>query len=42
VPAGPTPPNPADVLHSERFPRFLDELSEKFDRVVLDSPPPSL
>ncbi len=39
VPAGPTPPNPADVLHSERFRRFLDELAERFDRVVLDSPP---
>jgi polysaccharide biosynthesis transport protein len=39
VPAGPTPPNPADVLHSDRFRHFLEELSEKFDRVVLDSPP---
>ena len=39
VPAGPLPPNPADILHSERFRRFLEELSERFDRVVIDSPP---
>jgi succinoglycan biosynthesis transport protein ExoP len=39
IPAGPVPPNPTDMLHSERFRHFLDELSERFDRVVLDSPP---
>jgi capsular exopolysaccharide synthesis family protein len=39
IPSGPTPPNAADVLHSERFKKFLDELGEKFDRVVIDSPP---
>ena len=39
IPAGPAPPNPADVLHSERFRKFIDELSERFDRVVIDSPP---
>jgi capsular exopolysaccharide synthesis family protein len=39
VPAGPLPPNPADILHSERFRRFLEALSERFDRVIIDSPP---
>jgi capsular exopolysaccharide synthesis family protein len=39
VPAGPVPPNPADLLHSERFKKFLADLSERFDRVVIDSPP---
>jgi succinoglycan biosynthesis transport protein ExoP len=39
IPAGPVPPNPADMLHSDRFRAFLDELSERFDRVVIDSPP---
>jgi len=39
IPTGPTPPNPADVLGSERFRTFLAELSERFDRVVIDSPP---
>jgi capsular exopolysaccharide synthesis family protein len=39
IPAGPLPPNPADILQSERFRAFLDELSERFDRIILDSPP---
>jgi polysaccharide biosynthesis transport protein len=39
IPAGPIPPNPADILHSEAFKRFIEELSQKFDRVVIDSPP---
>src|SRR4029077_6223704 len=39
VPPGPFPPTPADMLHSERFRKFLDDLSDRFDRVVIDSPP---
>lgn len=39
IPAGPTPPNPADILHSERFRRFIAELGDRFDRVIVDSPP---
>jgi capsular exopolysaccharide synthesis family protein len=39
VPAGALPPNPADVLHSARFSKFLKELGERFDRVIVDSPP---
>jgi succinoglycan biosynthesis transport protein ExoP len=39
VPAGPTPPNPADILHSERFGRFMEDLAARFDRVIIDSPP---
>lgn len=39
IPAGPTPPNPADMLHSARFRKFVEQLREKFDRVVVDSPP---
>lgn len=39
IPAGPTPPNPAELLHSDRFKRFLKELEGRFDRVILDSPP---
>jgi capsular exopolysaccharide synthesis family protein len=37
--AGPTPPNPADLMHSDAFGRLLTELRERFDRVVIDSPP---
>lgn len=39
IPSGPIPPNPADLLHSERFRNFVRELGEQFDRVILDSPP---
>jgi capsular exopolysaccharide synthesis family protein len=39
IPSGPIPPNPADILSSERFRRFLTELSNRFDRVIIDSPP---
>jgi capsular exopolysaccharide synthesis family protein len=39
IPAGSLPPNPADVLHSTRFSKFLKDLSEHFDRVIVDSPP---
>lgn len=39
VPCGPIPPNSADVVASEKFKHLLDELSLRFDRVVLDSPP---
>lgn len=37
--AGPLPPNPAELLHSERFHKLLDNLRAKYDRVVIDSPP---
>jgi polysaccharide biosynthesis transport protein len=39
VATGPLPPNPAELLHSARFKGFLAQLSERFDRVILDSPP---
>lgn len=39
LPCGPLAPNPAELLHSERFTRLLDELSERYDRLLLDSPP---
>jgi capsular exopolysaccharide synthesis family protein len=39
IPAGPTPPNPADMLQSERFAKFIEELTKRFDRIIIDSPP---
>jgi capsular exopolysaccharide synthesis family protein len=39
LPAGPTPPNPADLMHSEAFGRLISELQSRFDRIVIDSPP---
>ncbi len=39
IPCGPIPPNSADVVSSEKFRRLLDDISARFDRIVLDSPP---
>ncbi|AKV03297.1 Tyrosine-protein kinase EpsD [Labilithrix luteola] len=39
LPCGPIPPNSADVVASEKFRKLLDDLSQHFDRIVLDSPP---
>ena len=39
LPCGPTPPNPAELLHTARFREILAECRSKYDRVVLDSPP---
>jgi capsular exopolysaccharide synthesis family protein len=39
LPAGPIPPNPAELLQSDRFKQLLATLRESYDRVVIDSPP---
>ena len=39
VPSGPIPPNPAELLGSERMREFLRQAREQFDRVIVDSPP---
>jgi polysaccharide biosynthesis transport protein len=39
MPAGPLPPNPAELIHSDRFKAFLAVARSRFDRVVVDSPP---
>jgi capsular exopolysaccharide synthesis family protein len=39
LPCGALPPNPAELLHAERFKRLIAELSASFDRVIFDSPP---
>ena len=37
--SGPTPPNPAELLGSERLSQLLDFLREKYDFIILDAPP---
>jgi non-specific protein-tyrosine kinase len=41
ITSGPLPPNPAELLGSDRFHAILQQLGEEFDIVVLDSPPVS-
>jgi capsular exopolysaccharide synthesis family protein len=37
--AGPTPPNPHVLLGSERLGQLLRSLAERYDRVIVDTPP---
>ncbi len=37
--AGPHPPNPSELLSSRRMQQMLQELSQRFDRIVIDTPP---
>lgn len=39
MPGGPHVPNPAELLQSNSFTRLLCDLEERFDRIVIDSPP---
>jgi capsular exopolysaccharide synthesis family protein len=39
LPAGPTPPNPAELLNSDAFVKFLAVASGLYDQVIIDSPP---
>lgn len=40
--AGAVPPNPAELLGSERMEKLLDELSQRYDYVICDTPPVGL
>lgn len=39
LPAGPHPPNPAELLLTDTFKNLLADLESRFDRILLDSPP---
>ena len=39
LPKGSLPPNPAELLLSERFKTLLDTASERYDLVIVDTPP---
>ena len=39
VPAGPLPPNPSELLGSNRMKELITSLEEKFDFIIWDSPP---
>ena len=42
VSAGPTPPNPSELLLQKEFEELLDELKKQFDVIILDTPPVGL
>jgi capsular exopolysaccharide synthesis family protein len=39
IPVGSIPPNPAELLDSQRFAEFLAAVRKEFDYVLLDTPP---
>lgn len=39
IPAGPTPPNPNELLASEMFRDLVDELRQQYRHIVIDAPP---
>lgn len=39
ITAGSAPPRPADILSSERFSAFLQQVGKVYERVIIDSPP---
>ncbi|MBL8205226.1 MAG: polysaccharide biosynthesis tyrosine autokinase [Blastocatellia bacterium] len=39
LPCGPTPPNPAELVSSEKMREMLITLSKQYDHIILDSPP---
>ena len=39
ISSGPLPPNPADLLSTERFRSLIDEIRERVDVVLVDTPP---
>lgn len=39
LPPGPTPPNPAELLGTERMETLMEELKTMFDYIVIDTPP---
>lgn len=39
ITSGPIPPNPAELLQSDRMQTLMKEMLKKFDYVLLDSPP---
>jgi succinoglycan biosynthesis transport protein ExoP len=39
IPSGPIPPNPSELIGSNRFKNMMGALEKKFDHVLLDTPP---
>jgi polysaccharide biosynthesis transport protein len=36
---GPTPPNPAELIMTERFRKVVEQVSSQYDHIIFDSPP---
>lgn len=39
LPSGPIPPNPSDLISSDRMSEIIEQVQEKYDIVLIDTPP---
>jgi capsular exopolysaccharide synthesis family protein len=39
ISSGPVPPNPSELIESERMKEFMRQAKEKYDYIILDTPP---
>ncbi|MCO5235637.1 MAG: polysaccharide biosynthesis tyrosine autokinase [Chitinophagaceae bacterium] len=39
LPAGPIPPNPAELILGDKMPQMMEELKKQFDYIIFDTPP---
>jgi capsular exopolysaccharide synthesis family protein len=42
IPSGPHPPNPSELLLNEEFSKFIHEIQQQYDFVLIDTPPVGL
>ena len=39
IPSGPIPPNPSELLNSDRMKKLIEKLKKTYDYIILDTPP---
>ncbi len=42
IPSGPVPPNPSELIMSQRMDELIQQLSIRYDHIIIDSPPVGL
>jgi len=42
APSGPIPPNPAELIETERMEAFFEQAKKEFDYIIIDTPPVAL
>ena len=42
IPAGPKPPNPSEMISSKKVDEMIEQLKERFDYIIIDTPPVGL